>query len=173
MLRSHDIAELLPAPPGLRLIDEAHQISLDDLLSIPGDTDGGAQRTVRIDREAGVVYKVARPGGTSWGGMASCVRAQFDELRAYQLGYEGIPVAPCRMLWHETGAPIIVMELLTRVQHEMRDNERDLPWFVHSVDCMQIGWSALLDGWAVYDAGVAPHGGHARQREIHEGIAAA
>lgn len=151
-----------------------HQCALDDLTARYGVFDGGAQRTVFRDEAAGAVYKVAIPGGSGWADMRACIQAQYDELRAYELDYECIPVAPCRMVWHESGAPIIIMELLTRVQHETRGRDEDgLPWWAWSVDQMQIGWSQLLGGWAAYDAGLKPMACHARMREEYEGIEAA
>lgn len=134
---------------------EAHKAATADLESVYERLGSGAQRTVFESKCGKVVYKIARTN-YDWGDAEECMDANLAEVARFENGYDGIPVAPCRIVWHESGVPIVVMEKLDKPQHECDDEGvcEDVPWWSHRVDGSQIGWSNLLGCWAVYDAGI-------------------
>lgn len=74
------------------------------------------------------------------------------EVAAYETDSLAHPTAPCRLLWHESGVPVVVMEKLilrTRIHGEVPD-------WSEEYECNQIGWSKMLSSWAGFDAGQAP-----------------
>ena len=85
-----------------------------------------------------VVYKVGAPA------------TQRREVAAFEHPetYDGLPVAPCRMVYSASGVPILIMETV----FPMTGQEDDLPEWMTRVDNCQIGRRA--DGsWAIFDAG--------------------
>lgn len=96
--------------------------------------DSGADRTAFDGGD--IVYKVGWP------------TSQMREVEAFEnpASYGDLPVAPCRLVWHANGIPIVIM--LT-VRPATPDD--DLPEWSTRIDHQQIGWR---DGaWMVYDAG--------------------
>lgn len=147
-----DLEKLLPAPIGITLrpdavkwtlamvseFTEAYLAAMRDFEKVYGSELGsGAERCVYDGGD--VVYKVGWP------------EAQLNEVAAFEdpRTYGGLPVAPCRIVWHESGLPIVIM--LT-VRPATPDDE-DLPDWSTRIDHNQVGWR---DGqWYVYDAGSA------------------
>lgn len=74
---------------------------------------------------------------------------QMHELRSYEQPstYDDVPVAPCRIVWHESGIAILIMET---VRPAARDE--DLPEWASRVDDHQVGWRASGE-CVVFDAG--------------------
>lgn len=77
------------------------------------------------------------------------------------------PVAPCRLVWHESGLPIVIMErVLTR--DEMLEGEdgwpretphpliASVPDWAEMIDGEQVGWSPSQGSWVIYDSGCVP-----------------
>lgn len=82
--------------------------------------------------------------------------SSLNEVMAYEDNTHGHPVMPCRLVWHESGLPIVVME---RLSPEPADQPYDVPGEMkRAFDGGQIGWSALLGTWAGFDAGFPPNG---------------
>lgn len=74
---------------------------------------------------------------------------QLHELAAFEQPetYDHLPVAPCRLVWHESGIAILIMET---VRPAAADDE--LPEWASLIDDHQVGWRA--DGSCViFDAG--------------------
>jgi hypothetical protein len=80
--------------------------------------------------------------------------------------YSG-PIAACRIAWHESGVPVVVMERVTLYQfaHEAIRRTNPVPGWAREVDGQQIGWSDAAGAWVIYDAGCPPHGSHVEAPE--------
>jgi hypothetical protein len=97
--------------------------------------DMGGTRSVFDGGEA--VYKI---------GDLEC---QLTELAAFEYpeSYDYLPVAPCRIVWHSAGAPILVMQtVLPAVPGD------ELPEWASRVDSAQVGWTAGGQ-CVIFDAG--------------------
>lgn len=81
------------------------------------------------------------------------VEANLIEVAAFETEGCDAPVAPCKLVWHYTGIPIVVME---KVQLISKKGGQAKPDWMNTFEQNQIGWSKTLRGWAAYDAGVVP-----------------
>lgn len=124
----------------------------------------GAYRDVyQHEDRPGVVYKVPHsPYREAHHGIYSNL---FEHDMFLSSGLEDDspvagPVAECKILWHESGLPVVVMEEV--ITGPAEDDDKVAPWddfpeWSHAVDGCQVGWSAI-DGWVIYDAGVPEAG---------------
>jgi hypothetical protein len=110
---------------------------------------GGQQRDVF--NGGTVVYKLPLPQATRWEDIIGHVWANLDEVFACEQDAHNVQIAPCRLVWHETGIPIVVMEHVDVLDDD--DIEEEL---MDVVDSDQIGWSDLLDRQVCFDAGSGP-----------------
>ncbi len=108
----------------------------------------GMTRTVFTNRE--VVYKVpcagARHGGLT---LKSCIEANLIESPLNTRPYS-LPLASRKLVWHRSGIPIVVMEVLRT------DLELDsLPsWSLEeSIDGQQVGMRMATGEYVIYDGG--------------------
>lgn len=100
-----------------------------------------------------VVYKVPNPKIGAWEAVyMRSVWANVYEACQASDEYEG-PIAPCRIVWHESGLPVVIMERLGR---EQAPKGTAYPEWGRQVDNQQYAWSALLQSWAIYDADCIP-----------------
>lgn len=83
-------------------------------------------------------------------------RANLSEVWSYEVGAMRMPLAPCRLAWHKSGIPIVVMERLSQRKKNGRPEGPDEDAWNEEYEQCQFGWSALLGSWAGYDAGLPP-----------------
>lgn len=156
------LAELLFKP---QLLAAAIRGTQDDFAAVTSELSQGAQRIVYIDQDVdGWVYKIPHAEKTWYEDVTDHVMANLleawlsnnDALAdfSYMCFVTGdlrcdreAAVMPCRILWHESGIPVVVME---QAEHMRQD---DLPDWCASFDGEQAGWSDLMDCVALYDAG--------------------
>jgi hypothetical protein len=122
---------------GTRAADWAWSCAERDLAARYPKLGEGAFRTVYDGGD--VVYKLGMPD------------AHDRELAAYEdpSTYAHLPVAPCRVVHHVSGLPILIMECVRPLQ----PHERPPSW-ADQVDGRQVG--QLASGqWAVFDANLA------------------
>lgn len=92
---------------------------------------------------------------------AQNINANLCEVWAFETGALSLPLAPCRLVWHASGIPIVVME---RLNMRRRTDFPNVHGFYGSdnwddvYEGGQIGWSSLLGSWAGFDAGMPPDG---------------
>lgn len=130
-----------------RLVEELQQIT-----GAQRDPATGLYRQTVIGPN--LVYKVPNPDhAEAYGG----IHCSLYEVRCYETGgwtsRQGarFPVVPCRIAWHESGLPVVVME---RVEiHAEEDDVDGFPQWAGVIDKNQVGWSASMGAWAIYDAG--------------------
>lgn len=132
----------------------------------------GYYRSAFIDTD--VVYKIPTSDETVT--LEGCVSTllELSEHRAggYAIpGMNRVPIAPCHVLWYESGLPILVMERVG-IEREGFECDEAPPHWAGDVDGRQVGWCASLDGWAVYDAGCL-HGNWQIPIEVTRAVLAA
>lgn len=158
-----------------QLCDDALALAIDaaaaDLNSAYIYLASGEQRDVWEGLSC--VYKLARDDETMSGTAADHVAACIAEVHAYEInGYDDLQVAPCRLAWHASGVPIVVMERLDMGRRDPALLAGEWPDWANFVDCEQVAWSSLLGDWAVYDAGLSPEGcGGRGEREWRRSLA--
>jgi hypothetical protein len=85
--------------------------------------------------------------------------ANLNEVIAYEHEAIGYAVMPCRLVWHESGLPIVLMERNSRCpEGEWEKIDRGM---VDAFDGAQVSWSRLRGCLAGFDAGFPPRGGAA------------
>lgn len=114
----------------------------------------GSQRNVFTNGPRAVV-KTPTSGLSDRFGVSANARANVSEVLAYESASSGFPVAVCRLLWHESGLPVVIME---RVREWDCDRDGELPEWADLIDGEQVGWSRLLRTPVAYDAGIASMG---------------
>lgn len=154
------------ADPDLPLVDEVQgRLRYENLLTKSANVIA-AVRTVReqidklytmegqgtsraVYRSSDCVYKC--PIEHYSGAVFNCMTNLVEALTYTSNHERAFPVVPCRIVWHELGVPIIVME---RVEvYYASGNE---PGWAEQVDSNQVAYSPLLGSWGAYDAGYAP-----------------
>lgn len=164
-----DWDEYLPAPE-IRLVSAA--VAWPLLLALLEDTDrlcrairsaerqlakhyecigSGSQRSVYGRMGHQVVYKLPLDCASEWESLPDHVWASLDEVFACEQDAHDAQIAPCRLVWHRSGVPIVVMDRVDELCSDDIDDE-----LLGVVDCDQIGWSDLLDRQVIYDAGSGP-----------------
>lgn len=106
---------------------------------------GTSRRVYMVD---GLVCKVPIYKNNAKRAIANC-QSNLAEVAAYETGQYAGPVVPCRIAWHESGVPLVVMEA---VDVDGAD-ETSLPAWAYDIDSWQVAWSDLLGCLACYDAG--------------------
>lgn len=115
---------------------EAHDAAMDVMTAVYGEQlAGGNERGVW---DGGVVvYKI--------GGLLD----QLNEIMAFEdpSTVDGLPVARCRMVYHESGCPILIMETVRPARYG-----DDIPDWARRIDCHQVGLNTE-GNWVIFDAG--------------------
>jgi hypothetical protein len=145
MLDSMRHAEVLDE--AARLIDEiARQLG-----RLPDER--GMYRAVWIEGDVVIKVPVASGVGYKSLGGAACNVYEVDECAAggyltsrYSDNRE--PIAPCELVWHESGLPVVIMERI-----ECDPERDDMPEWARRIDGHQVGWSQRASQWLIYDAG--------------------
>lgn len=115
--------------------------------------EGSQRRAFSLGRRH--VFKIPMLGWIPRFNLDANVNANITEVWAYETQAEGVPVAPCKLVWHESGIPIVIMERVHTVSHM---TPMDRPPWAKLVDRSQIGHSKILRGLVAYDAGIASLG---------------
>jgi hypothetical protein len=112
---------------------------LDQMRTLYGAELGRGMSRVAFDG-GDAIYKVP----ISHQGIAHCEREAAEHERPDH--YAGCPVAACRLVWHSSGLPVLVME---PVRAATRGERR--PSWARRVDSNQVGRNAH-GRWVVFDA---------------------
>lgn len=105
----------------------------------------------------GVVYKIPHaPYREAHHGIYSNL-CEYDSFLSSEISdMVSGPVAECKIIWHESGLPVIVMEKVITDQyvkgHKVAPWD-DFPDWASRVDNSQVGWSTIDNAWVIYDAG--------------------
>jgi hypothetical protein len=172
------LSELLTE--GSHALTEAILDATADIAELHRHLGSGAQRAVYVREDwSSAVYKLPLSRPTFHESLEAHVAANLQEVWLFEgerlrnfaysisghecngpLELERPEVAPCYVVWHESGIPIVVMERLSP--------ERDHPDWADHMDGPQGGWSNLLDEWVLYDAGWLCQASHeALMEEFH------
>lgn len=170
------IDELIQAPAGLHLVDEAAgRAALAALADEGPNAIVAACQTVsnELDKQLGHTFSRGSFRRV-WirGGIAvkapNCVDAMtsrftvagvwhnLHEVHCHVAACYEVAVAPCKTVWHESGIPLTVME---EVHHDTDTSVRHAGSYptghadLDRVDGSQLGWSKLLQTWVAFDAG--------------------
>jgi hypothetical protein len=112
--------------------------------------DRGQFRAVWIEGDIVIKVPVCANGYRALSGAAANA---YEVREAEAGGYphprtdDRVPISACRIVWHETGMPIVIMERIDT------NPDRDMPDWSRRVDKEQVGWNERTQGFEVYDAG--------------------
>lgn len=107
-----------------------------ELTALYGNPHSGTNRHTFLDKD--VVYKIPR---TFHWGIGACKR----EVLAYEEQTDHLPMATCRLVYHQTGLPIVIMQ-------KVQTNMLGKPAWATRIDGSQVGLTAEKK-WVVFDAG--------------------
>lgn len=113
--------------------------------------EGGTSRA--IFKTDGVIVKSPLEDG-NYGALSNCY-SNLAEVAAFEHSFYAGQVVPCRTVWHRSGVPLVIMEMVDcRIEFDYSVSKReDFPAWAYEIDGAQVAWSDLIGGWACYDAG--------------------
>lgn len=134
--------------------------------------DSGRYRTTWLLDETVIKIPTTGDGWDIRGGAcSSLLEVHQYESGGYDDGYGKLhEIVPCRIVWHESGLPIVIME---RIEAHWPDGKgcQWRPDWTDIVDNGQVGYNERTRSWQIYDAGCTPD--HTGPRwEIIESLAA-
>lgn len=127
-------------------LSTALSIARDDVRYVGEGIDSGTSREVYI--VDGLIVKLPMQTWDSNNSLLANCYSNLAEVVAYETGQYVGPIVPCRIVWHVSGIPLVVMEKVNTMAPE-----GDKPDWAYRVDMYQVAWSELLNEWACYDAG--------------------
>lgn len=106
----------------------------------------------RVFAGSRIVYKTPNPDSHNRHSILESIWANLYEAGDASYDYRG-PITPCRLVWHESGMPVVVME---RLGLTPAPADATSPEWCLEVENQQYAWSRILEAWTIYDASCVP-----------------